>query len=47
MALVINRFYTAPWIVIFPSLMISISVIGFLLVGDGLSDFGLMGQEVL
>jgi peptide/nickel transport system permease protein len=46
-ALVINRFYTAPWTVIFPSLMISVSVIGFLLVGDGLSDFGLMGQEVL
>jgi len=46
-ALVIDRFYLSPWTVIGPSIMISISVIGFLLVGDGLSDFSLMGQEVL
>ena len=46
-ALVIDRFYLAPRTVIGPSIMISISVIGFLLVGDGLSDFSLMGQEVL
>lgn len=46
-ALVIDRFHAAPWTVISPSLMISISVIGFLLIGDGLSDFNLIGQGIL
>lgn len=43
----INNFYKAPWAVLYPSLMISLSVIGFLLIGDSLSDFRLMGQEGL
>ena len=43
----INDFYRAPWAVLYPSLMISISVIGFLLVGDGLSDVNLIRQENL
>jgi len=43
----INSILKAPWAVFYPALMISLSVIGFLLVGDGLSENGFMGQEVL
>ena len=37
----------APWAIGFPCLMILISVIGFLLLGDSLSDAGLLKQERL
>jgi ABC-type dipeptide/oligopeptide/nickel transport system permease subunit len=46
-SLAINSFLKAPWAVFYPGLMISLSVIGFLLVGDGLSETSLMGQELL
>lgn len=31
-------YHTAPWLIIFPGLMLTLTVIGFNLVGDGLSD---------
>lgn len=37
----------APWAIVYPCLMILISVIGFLLLGDGLSDAGLLKQARL
>ena len=46
-ALAINNFYIAPWAVLWPSLMISISVVGFLLIGDGLADANLISRESL
>jgi peptide/nickel transport system permease protein len=33
-----NHIYDAPWIMFWPSVMISISVIGFMIIGDGLRD---------
>jgi peptide/nickel transport system permease protein len=46
-SLAINNFLRAPWAVFYPGLMISLSVTGFLFMGDGLSENSLMGQEVL
>jgi len=37
----------APWAIAFPCLMILLSVIGFLLLGDSLSDAGLLKRERL
>ncbi|MHA1241534.1 MAG: ABC transporter permease, partial [Promethearchaeota archaeon] len=37
----------SPWAIVYPCLMILISVIGFLLLGDSLSDAGLLKQERL
>ena len=37
----------APWAVIYPCLIILITVLGFLLLGDGLSDVNLLKQEKL
>ena len=42
-----TRYEYAPWAVIYPSLMILISVLGFLLLGDSLSDIGLLKHEKL
>ncbi|NVM45994.1 MAG: ABC transporter permease [Candidatus Lokiarchaeota archaeon] len=42
-----GRFGYAPWSVFYPSLMILIAVIGFLLLGDSLSDIHLLKQEKL
>ena len=42
-----SRITTAPWAVVYPCLMILIAVLGFLLLGDSLSDVGLLKQERL
>ena len=42
-----SRLTTAPWAVVYPCLMILIAVLGFLLLGDSLSDVGLLKQERL
>lgn len=42
-----SRFMYAPWSVLYPSLMILIAVLGFLLLGDSLSDIGLLKREKL
>jgi len=34
----LDHIYDAPWAIIFPSLMVVITVLGFLLIGDGLRD---------
>jgi ABC-type dipeptide/oligopeptide/nickel transport system permease subunit len=33
-----SQFSTAPWLLIFPGLAIVMTVLGFLLIGDGLRD---------
>ena len=33
-----NHIYDAPWALFWPSVMISISVVGFMIIGDGLRD---------
>jgi len=47
MAIAIDDLYIAPWAVLYPTLMVLISVLGFLLLGDSLSDIGLLKQEKL
>ncbi|MHA2288904.1 MAG: ABC transporter permease, partial [Promethearchaeota archaeon] len=42
-----GRLGLAPWAVIYPSMMILIAVVGFLLLGDSLSDIRLLKQEKL
>ncbi|TFG18196.1 MAG: ABC transporter permease [Promethearchaeota archaeon] len=46
-ALMINYIYAAPWAAFFPTLMIFLSVLGFLLLGDSLSEIGLLTSEKL
>jgi peptide/nickel transport system permease protein len=43
----LNYFYNAPWSVLYPALMILISSMGFLLLGDNLVDNSLIRREVL
>ena len=42
-----SRLITAPWAIIFPCLAILIAVVGFLLLGDSLSDVSLLKKERL
>lgn len=42
-----SRLAYAPWAILYPCLIILITVIGFLLLGDGLSDVRLLKQEKL
>ena len=42
-----GRLMYAPWALFYPCLMILIAVLGFLLLGDSLSDVGLLKQEKL
>jgi dipeptide transport system permease protein len=42
-----GRLTYAPWALFYPCLMILITVLGFLLLGDSLSDIGLLKQEKL
>lgn len=46
-AIMINYIYAAPWAAFFPILMIFLSVLGFLLIGDSLSEIGLLTSEKL
>ena len=42
-----NRMIYAPWAVLYPSFMILISVLSFLVIGDSLTDIWLLKQEKL
>ena len=46
-AIMINYIYEAPWAAFFPTIMIFLSVLGFLLLGDSLSEIGLLKREKL
>jgi len=46
-ATAIDNLINAPWAILYPTLMILISVLAFLLLGDSLSDVGSLRQEKL
>lgn len=43
----LDHLYIAPWAAFFPTIMIFLSVLGFLLLGDSLSEIGLLKHEKL
>jgi peptide/nickel transport system permease protein len=43
----LDHLYEAPWAAFFPTMMIFLSVLGFLLLGDSLSEIGLLKHEKL
>jgi peptide/nickel transport system permease protein len=45
--IMLDHLYEAPWAALFPTLMIFLSVLGFLLLGDSLSEIGLLKHEKL